>query len=166
MADRVNPHWLKLGSQIRLLREAQGLSQAQLSQALNISQAMLSAVERGIRNCKPHFLHKLTTSLTQAGRSEAWEINHTNSAFPHWFRDIVQLQRAASEIWEFQIALIPGLLQTKEYARNSRIQLAQPTASVEEIDQKAQTRLDRQSILTSARPPLLVVVRRISTDPP
>ena len=51
----------------------------------------------------------------------------------------MQLQRAASEIWG-SIALIPGLLQTKEYAR-TRIQLAQPTASVEEIDQKVRARL-------------------------
>ncbi|AAZ54302.1 helix-turn-helix motif [Thermobifida fusca YX] len=145
MADRVNPHWLKLGSQIRLLREAQGLSQAQLSQALNISQAMLSAVERGIRNCKPDLAAQIDHVLNTGGKvRRLWEINHTNSAFPHWFRDIVQLQRAASEIWEFQIALIPGLLQTKEYAR-TRIQLSQPTASVEEIDQKVRARLDRQS---------------------
>ncbi|EOR72648.1 helix-hairpin-helix DNA-binding motif-containing protein [Thermobifida fusca TM51] len=106
---------------------------------------MLSAVERGIRNCKPDLAAQIDHVLNTGGKvRRLWEINHTNSAFPHWFRDIVQLQRAASEIWEFQIALIPGLLQTKEYAR-TRIQLAQPTASVEEIDQKVRARLDRQS---------------------
>ncbi|GAA3740031.1 transcriptional regulator with XRE-family HTH domain [Spinactinospora alkalitolerans] len=158
MVDKVNPQWLKFGKQVRLLRERHGLSQDQLSRSMTISPAMLSAIERGIRGCKPEHAEQIDRALNTGGRvRRLWEGLPSGNGFPDWFRDVVELQREASEIREYHPLLIPGLLQTEEYARTI-LRDGQPTDSAAEIDEQVRARMDRQSILSSDRPPLLLVV--------
>lgn len=54
----------KLGNRIKILRVAQGLSQAQLADSINMSPRYLSEVEAGKRNISIYFL-KLLDSVVK-----------------------------------------------------------------------------------------------------
>lgn len=53
-----------LGSRIKILRVAQGLSQAQLADSINMSPRYLSEVEAGKRNISIYFLKLLAERLS------------------------------------------------------------------------------------------------------
>ncbi|GAA1986032.1 helix-turn-helix transcriptional regulator [Nocardiopsis rhodophaea] len=134
------------------------MTQDQLAKALNVSASMLSAMERGARGTKVEYVDEIDRILNTGGKVRLlWERTNGSNAFPDWFRDIEQLQRRASEIREWHPTLIPGLLQCEEYARMI-IRIGTPTASDAAIDEKVRARMNRQTILTSEHPPLLLAV--------
>ncbi|MER7169706.1 DUF5753 domain-containing protein [Micromonospora sp. NPDC000207] len=87
---------------------------------------------------------------------------------PVWFRRWVDIEREATTLRGFELAWVPGLLQTEAYARAT---LAGGVLTADEIEDLVAARLDRQAILTRDRAPLLVVVldegvlrRRVGDD--
>ncbi len=74
-------------------------------------------------------------------------------ALPSWFQFYVGLEDAASAIRDFQMSLVPGLLQTEAYMR--AILLTAPvTDSDDGIEQKVEVRRARQARITTERDPL------------
>ncbi|MFG1880668.1 DUF5753 domain-containing protein [Micromonospora sp. NPDC049102] len=74
---------------------------------------------------------------------------------PSWFRPWVDIEREAVALRAFQLAWVPGLLQTEAYARAT---LAWEALSPTEIDELVSARINRQSVLTRERGPLFVAV--------
>ncbi|KXK58829.1 XRE family transcriptional regulator [Micromonospora rosaria] len=74
---------------------------------------------------------------------------------PVWFRPWADIEREAIALRMFQLAWVPGLLQTEAYARAT---LAGEALSPAEVDGLVAARLERQKILHRARPPLLIAV--------
>ncbi|MGC5319292.1 DUF5753 domain-containing protein [Micromonospora arida] len=87
---------------------------------------------------------------------------------PAWFRPWVEIEREALSLRWFELAWIPGLLQTEAYARAT---LSMESLTTEEIDERVSARVARQAILHRARPPLVIAVmdeaalrRRVGAD--
>ncbi|MFG1836987.1 DUF5753 domain-containing protein [Micromonospora sp. NPDC049175] len=74
---------------------------------------------------------------------------------PSWFRRWVDIEREALALRAFQLAWVPGLLQTEAYARAT---LAWEALTPAEIDELVSARIDRQAVLTRERGPLFVAV--------
>ncbi|MEU4568688.1 DUF5753 domain-containing protein [Micromonospora sp. NPDC023956] len=74
---------------------------------------------------------------------------------PVWFRPWVDIEREAVTLRAFELAWVPGLLQTEAYARAT---LAGGVLCVDAVDELVAARLGRQAILTRERGPLLVAV--------
>ncbi|MEW2443291.1 DUF5753 domain-containing protein [Micromonospora marina] len=74
---------------------------------------------------------------------------------PVWFRRWVDVEREAVALRAFQLAWVPGLLQTEAYARAT---LAWEALSPAEVDELVDARIARQAILTKERGPLFVAV--------
>ncbi|MGC4811665.1 Scr1 family TA system antitoxin-like transcriptional regulator [Micromonospora sp. DT228] len=74
---------------------------------------------------------------------------------PAWFRHWAEMEREAVSLRSFQLAWVPGLLQTKAYALATLVGEAFTPA---EADNLAEARLSRQAILRRERPPLLIAV--------
>ncbi|MEU8154849.1 DUF5753 domain-containing protein [Micromonospora sp. NPDC048986] len=74
---------------------------------------------------------------------------------PAWFRPWAEIEREALSLRSFQLAWIPGLLQTKAYALAT---LGGEALTPAEADDLAEARLSRQAVLRRERPPLLVAV--------
>ena len=73
--------------------------------------------------------------------------------FPAWFRDWLGAEREAMSLRSFELLVIPGLLQTEDYARavlRTRVKVTD-----EEINEMVTARMDRQSILAQDKPPML-----------
>lgn len=73
---------------------------------------------------------------------------------PKWFRSFVTLEADALVIHEFGIQAVPGLLQTKEYARAS-LGTSWPPKTSEELEEALNARLERQQLLDRKSPPML-----------
>jgi transcriptional regulator with XRE-family HTH domain len=77
---------------------------------------------------------------------------------PDWFRLYVGLETAATQISTYEGSLVPGELQTPDYAR-AVYQAAQPDDDTSGIERHVELRLQRQkALLGRAEPPHLVVV--------
>ncbi|WBB76960.1 DUF5753 domain-containing protein [Micromonospora sp. WMMD1128] len=77
-----------------------------------------------------------------------------DDVLPDWFEVYVGLEAEASEIRAFQPQLIPGLLQTADYAR-AVVRAEHPDAPDNEIERRVELRMRRQS---NESPPNLWVV--------
>ncbi len=78
----------------------------------------------------------------------------TNEVAPEWFGKWSQVERQSTSLWSFQPCLVPGLLQTPDYAR-----AVLEAANLDiDLDEAQATRLERQAILRKEDPPLFVVL--------
>jgi len=69
----------------------------------------------------------------------------------------VGLEAAADTVWSYEVLVVPGLLQTEDYAR-AMIQAARPDMTDEEVEQRIRVRMNRQSLLSQDDPLQLALV--------
>jgi hypothetical protein len=65
----------------------------------------------------------------------------------------MEREKEATSLWTYEVSLVPGLLQTKGYARaliDNRI----PPLDEETVEERIAARMERQSILTERKPPV------------
>lgn len=121
----------KLGLELRQLREAAGKTMVEVAAELNCSQAKISTIEAGHRHkVQPRDVRDMlafygvtdmdvTASLVELARQSAnknwW--HPYSSAVPNWFSTYISLEAEAETIRTFEPHVIPGLLQTEEYAK-------------------------------------------------
>src|SRR5918999_1898487 len=84
---------------------------------------------------------------------ELWHLVNKET-LPEWFRPYPDLEAEATTIRTFALALIHGLFQTEDYAR----EIFRTGQTPEELDQRLAARMKRQEILTRSAPPRLWVV--------
>ena len=80
----------------------------------------------------------------------------SNGPIPGWFADWVEIEAKATSLRWWEPLLIPGLLQTEDYAR--AVLSTRPHTSADEIEELVTARLARQALLARADPPLLYVL--------
>lgn len=77
-----------------------------------------------------------------------------HNAYPAWFSPVIPLERKAVRIHGWQPFVVPGLLQTEEYAREL-IRVSRPQDSAAAVEELVAARMERQAILTGDDPPML-----------
>ncbi|WDZ86495.1 helix-turn-helix domain-containing protein [Micromonospora cathayae] len=141
--------------ELRRRRTAAGLSQGALGERIHYSDTHVSAIETGSKPPRPDYLRAVDEALDTGGLFiSLWEDLVKDSAAPVWLREWIEFEREAKAFRWFEPGFVPGLLQTEAYARAS---LAGEMLTTDEVDQLVDSRMERQSILGRARPPLLVV---------
>jgi len=159
-----------LGSQLRRLRQERGISREEAGYAIRASHAKISRLELGKVSFKERDVADLLTLYgvtdpadrepllelaRQANRPGWW--HKYSDLLPHWFEVYVGLEEAASIIRTYEIQFIPGLLQSRDYAR-AVISIGHPRASKEEIDRRIELRERRQQRLLGPDAPTLWAV--------
>jgi hypothetical protein len=76
---------------------------------------------------------------------------------PSEYANLIGLEAEAAEIRSYQPELVPGLLQTEDYAR-AIIRLGRPGDAAAEIDRRVGLRMTRQQILDRDDPPIIRAV--------
>jgi hypothetical protein len=104
---------------------------------------------------------ELTTALVglaKETKSKGWW-HAFGDVIPSYFDVYVGLEGAASQICWYESELVPGLLQTAEYAA-ALIRTAVPHLDADEVDRRVAFRMSRQTLLTRpvAAPDLTVVL--------
>ena len=148
-----------LGTQLRRLREARGVTAHEAAVAIRGSESKISRIELGrnaVREVDIADLLKLygitdrgerEQILTLAARANqpGWWHNYQD-VLPSWFQAYVGLEEAAESIRSYDIQFVPGLLQTEAYAN---CVLALGEFSPEETERLVFLRKERQKRFAS-----------------
>ncbi|MFB6888559.1 helix-turn-helix domain-containing protein [Kitasatospora sp. NPDC056327] len=155
----------RLGGELGKLRAARGMAAKDVAAALGWSASKLSRIESGSVPLQDRDASKLLAyygvddpeqvkqfvSLTRQSRQQGWWHAY-GDALPDWFRAYIGLETDAAKIETFQCELVPGLLQTEDYARQV-IRATNPEESAEDIERRVALRMERQQILDRVQPP-------------
>jgi Domain of unknown function (DUF5753)/Helix-turn-helix domain len=148
------------GAELRHYRTAAGLSQGQLGDRIGFSAALVGAVETARRMPTEDFTARcdVVEELGTGGallrlRAHLRDQLH-RQVWPPWFREWPSIEREALSLRSWELAGIPGLMQTAGYAR-AMLRGALPDATDEEVEQQVSARLERQQILRRQDPPML-----------
>jgi transcriptional regulator with XRE-family HTH domain len=142
-------------AELRRARVAAGLSQEDFGKLVNFSSSQVSAVENGQRPLTRRYLKRADEVLETGGLLERLLDLYLESSSPPWLGPWITTEVEAKELRTFESLVMPGLLQTADYARAV---LRAGLYSEEELEKQVAGRLDRQSILDREDPPLLVAV--------
>jgi transcriptional regulator with XRE-family HTH domain len=157
-----------LGSELRRLRESVNLTLDQVAASLYCSTSKISRIEtarvsatlRDVRDMLELYgvnddqRMALMQLAREARQREPWW--RTYSGTPN-IRTFVSLEDAAIAIQTSEALLIPGLLQTEDYAR-SVFRSSTLELDHQEIDRRVAIRMARQALLTRDVPPELHIV--------
>ncbi|WP_179854963.1 helix-turn-helix domain-containing protein [Paractinoplanes atraurantiacus] len=148
-----------LGTQLRKLREAKGITREDAGWEIRASGSKISRMELGRVSFKERDVNDLLTlyGVNDAAEREsllvlARQANNPgwwqqfSDVMPGWFQSYLGLEAAATLIRTYEIQFVPGLLQTADYAR-AVIMLGHAGVTPEEIDRRVDLRRQRQAIL-------------------
>ena len=165
----------ELGAELRKAREKAGYVGYQLANRLGWSATKVSRAETGMQP-----LSEVDTAIflsyCRAERDEirylmgvARELSDTyhfrphGSGLPDDLRTLVIQETTADVITQFELARIPGLLQTDDYARAL---FEAGTAAKTEIAALVQARMDRQSLLARPKPDITFYIHEFALRTP
>jgi transcriptional regulator with XRE-family HTH domain len=133
-------------AELRRLRGVAEMTQEQLSEATAWSPSLVAAIETCRRIPSSDFSDRADKALSTDGiLSRLQALVEQTSVLP-WFRDLVEVERRATEIRIYETYVIPGLLQTEGYARNV-ISATRPILATEDVDRAVALRMTRQEAL-------------------
>jgi transcriptional regulator with XRE-family HTH domain len=165
VASNVNPtvRRRRLGSELRKLREQKGMTAEEVASRLLVSQSKISRLENGRRSISQRDVRDLCgvygvddarvvdslMQMAKESRQQGWW---------HAFGDVpysvyIGLETDAASLRVYESLVVPGLLQTPDYAR-AVIEGMWPEATRSEVDKRVQVRLKRQERITDPIAPV------------
>ncbi|WP_460305238.1 helix-turn-helix domain-containing protein [Actinocorallia aurea] len=149
---RLTPR-LFLARELQLAREAKGLSPDALAKSLYVSESLIRSWEKGRRLPKPDILAVVEQALGTGGTLTRLLADLVDAAVPiEWFGRWIEIEEEASAFWSFEPLLVPGLLQTPEYARS----VLRTANHLADLDEMIDARIRRQAALSVEDAPMLV----------
>lgn len=164
MADRSNPsalRWL-VGVELANYRRRTGLDQAEAANRAGISRGKMSHLETGERRQQPadiakvlaaygapqHEINRLTSLAEVPDESTWW--GAWSDVVSDWFGTFVGLERLATKELVFEPIVIPGTLQTQDYARE--LSRSSQRVRVDHSERVVELRMERAQRLTVDNP--------------
>jgi transcriptional regulator with XRE-family HTH domain len=150
---------------LRSLRTGRGLTTEQAAELLGFSRSKVSRLENGQRGASPGDIALLSdlyqvdaerrarlAELAAEGKQRVW---WQSMSLP--YADYIGLEAGAQSISDYGLALVPGLLQTPDYAREVlRASALMLTPQV--VETRLQARMARQQLLSASGGPSFVAV--------
>ncbi|MDX3231986.1 helix-turn-helix transcriptional regulator [Streptomyces sp. ME19-01-6] len=160
----------KLGAELRRLRDLAGLTSGEAARRVGWHQSKVSRLETGSSGARPSDvarlldvyevadpeLRALLEALCGGGASDpegsrrGWWYAYRD-LLPPAYRDFISLESEASAASTLETTVVPGLLQTPDYAR-AVTRAALPDLLLPQVDTLVEVRIARQSVLRGARP--------------
>lgn len=158
MSDRPSRTRLQLGAELQTCRTLAGITQRALATSLDVSQSLVARVERGERLLSrpdietwlslvdaPADARDRIVALVEEAHTETRTWRDLLGGTPHLQDQVRQRESGIVLSLDHQFVLIPGLLQTPDYAR-ATLPLFDPEGLVDPTGHVA-TRIARQSVL-------------------
>src|SRR5690242_1607206 len=156
----------KLGAELRALRTRAGLTSGEAARLVGWHQSKVSRIETGASGAKPADVRLLLDAYgveddelrdlllvlagsQVAGREHWWHAYR--GVLPPTYRDFISLESQASAMRTLETSVVPGLLQTPEYAR-AVTRAAVDGLDDERLDALVEVRLARQDVLRGDPP--------------
>ena len=152
----------QLGSQLKTMREAAKITQIQIADVLGCSESKIYKIESGdvginrgdllVMLDRYHLTdeqqRETAFDLQKQGKQRGWWAKY--GTIPNNYSMYVGLEGAATEVRNFELAVVPGLLQTEDYAR--AITTAAFPDQPDEAERRVELRMARQVCLTEDPP--------------
>ncbi|MFF1791097.1 helix-turn-helix domain-containing protein [Kitasatospora sp. NPDC058243] len=157
--DPASSPYATLGIQLRRSREARGLTQTELGEAIAYSGAYISSIERGIRAPSRRFVDLVDEHLATGGTLGLMLDQLEHSILIEGFPEYADKEAEATTIRLFQIGVISGLLQTPEYAAAyEQAPVTRGTVTQQQADERMRFLLTRQERINRPSPPYVQAV--------
>jgi transcriptional regulator with XRE-family HTH domain len=154
-----------LGSQLRRLREAAGVTPDQAGYEIRASRSKISRMENGRVSFKDRDIADLlafygvtseevkqaTLKLARQANMPGWWAKF-GDILPDWFEMYLGLEASASIIRSFELQFVHGLFQTHDYAR-AVTAIGHKSAPPDEIERRVALRMKRQELHAESEPP-------------
>ncbi|MFC8789925.1 helix-turn-helix domain-containing protein [Streptomyces cinereoruber] len=147
------------GARLRRLREEHGWSQEELGARMGYSGTHLSSVETGRKMPTLRLARRADVALGAENAFEREWRDMRQGTLLEGFPEYVEYESRAVEIRLFQIGIVPGLLQTPEYARAlANGDVRRGSITTEQAAERVAFLAERQAMLERDRPPMMLVV--------
>ena len=137
----------RIARELRRLRAEKGTTVTDVARAVGLSSSALSRIETADVSAQPPVVGALLryygvdetdvtalVDLAKQARKRGWWAPY-NDVLPEWFEVYVGLESEAVKVRKYEPQLVPGLLQTADYAR-AIIRAAHPNATDVEVDRR------------------------------
>jgi transcriptional regulator with XRE-family HTH domain len=171
----------RVAGELRRLRARSGYSCKTVGAALGISASKISRIETnqiglqadevsallGFYQVAKPLREELLELVRRAAEPGWWQVQ--GSRLPELWQELIDFERSATAIINYEPLVVPGLLQTADYA-SALVAAANPTLSEDEVETRVAARTTRQALLGRVRPPRLHalveegVLRRVVGD--
>lgn len=159
----------QVSRELRRLRDAAGLTAREVGTLLGVSQSKISRIETGDLGLRIEEVAALLGlyHVPIGRREEILALVHraaepglmkVHRGLPDQWRHLIEMEQTATGLLNYEPLVVPGLLQTAEYARAIITGTAERAMSEAELDTKVGARLGRQAILSRPLPPRLELV--------
>jgi transcriptional regulator with XRE-family HTH domain len=142
--DRPTPRTV-LGRRLRRLRENAGLSLRGLADKVGYPHTYISRIERGEQLPSDVLAGDLDTYFETDGLFVELLAMAQDSSIPDYGREVVEKEDKAARIQVFGSSLIPGLLQTEDYAF-ALCRESLPGETEEQVRERVATRMRRKRV--------------------
>ncbi|WP_329128856.1 helix-turn-helix domain-containing protein [Streptomyces sp. NBC_01476] len=154
----------RLGEELRRLRDLAGLTSGEAASMAGWHQSKVSRIETGRSNVRAEdvtvlldvyavrdlALRDLLGTLADRGYQRGWW-HDFRDLLPEEYRDFISLETGASQARSMENTVVPGLLQTPDYARALTADVM-PQLSRRELDALVDVRIARQAVLHQDQP--------------
>jgi transcriptional regulator with XRE-family HTH domain len=155
----------ELGVLLKSLRTEKGWTVDQVADRLKVSSSKVSRLENGLRGVSAADIRNLCDLYEVDGeqRQRLTELARAGKQRARWqplglpYSTYVGLEAEAASISDYGLGIMPGLLQTPDYAR-AVVRAAVPKWVPEVVNQRVEGRMARQQLLFSEHPPQLEAV--------
>jgi transcriptional regulator with XRE-family HTH domain len=154
----------QLGNELRRAREAAGVTIRAAAAEIEVQAGTLSKIEGGKQAIRGTYVKLLAPmygvadeekarllALAEQANQPGWWVSY-GKLVPDWFRLYLGYESDASELRTYEAQLVPGLLQTADYAR-AIARAAKPTSTDAELNRQVELRRERQRRITGDAPP-------------
>ncbi|MHC5903871.1 helix-turn-helix domain-containing protein [Streptomyces sp. S6] len=146
-----------VSEELKLARERKGFTQQSLADRLFVSRSAIASMESGIRRIPSTLGPYLDDQLGTRGFFTRHSQAQAKSKYPEHFDEAFEAEAIAIAIRHYLPLLIPGLLQTPEYAE-ALFRTYRPMATDAEIEKLVADRMERTRLLDNPTTPALWVV--------
>ncbi|NEC69933.1 helix-turn-helix transcriptional regulator [Streptomyces sp. SID9727] len=147
------------GERLRRLRDERGWTQDELGAVMGYSGTHMSAVETGRRPPTPRFANRADRAFGTGDVFERQARAARDTALLEGFPEYVGHEARAAEIRLYEVGVMPGLLQTPEYATAlAESAVKRGAITHEQALQRVELVAERQASLLRPDPPLVLVV--------
>jgi transcriptional regulator with XRE-family HTH domain len=158
----------RVSAELRALRQAKELTCQQVADALDWSVSKVIRLETGVRGLfpddvaamlgyleAPSKLRDELLTLVRDGQKPNWI--QIGSGLPKYWKNLLRIETDATAIYNYEPLVVPGLLQTAEYAR-AIIGAGNLDLTEGIVDHFVRTRMGRQALLSGPYAPMLTVM--------
>jgi transcriptional regulator with XRE-family HTH domain len=159
----------RLAGELKRLRLAAGLSQEVVADRTGLDKSSMYRIERALNRPQRRTVLTLLNLYGVSDDRQRGDLLSLlkDAAKQNWFRVYEEMQEVyqtyisfeaeASSLSNFETVLVPGLLQTEDYAR-AVISGVEPTLTIEAVEQRVEVRMRRQETLGRPDPTSLWVI--------